>query len=161
MTDSAHQALTTDPDISGLCADSRKVKPGDLFAALPGVQADGNAFIAEAVERGAFAILTGQHTKNPVLTEQGAAPGQNALDMIILYDSNPRRVFSLMAGRLHPHQPAKIAAVTGTNGKTSVAAFTRQIWERQGCKAACLGTLGLHTNVPPIAWMWMAWMWAA
>jgi len=146
MTDNTHQTLTTDPDISGLCAYSRKVKPGDLFAALPGMQTDGGAFIAEAVERGALAILTGHHIKELVLTEQGAAPCQNGPDVPILSDSNPRRVFSLMAGRLHPHQPAKIAAVTGTNGKTSVAAFTRQIWERQGCKAASLGTLGLQTN---------------
>ena len=106
MANGTHQTLTTDPDISGLCADSRKVKPGDLFAALPGTQTDGSAFIAEAVERGALAVLTGQHTKELVLTEQGAAPRQNGPDVPILSDSTPRRVFSLMAGCFHPHQPA-------------------------------------------------------
>ena len=137
MTDATQQALTTDPDISGLCADSRKVQPGDLFAALPGGQADGSAFIAQAVERGAVAVLAGKDAK----------PGQGGPDVPLLTDPNPRRAFSLMAARFHPHQPAHIAAVTGTNGKTSVATFTRQIWERLGCKAASLGTLGLHANV--------------
>ena len=140
MTDSTQQALTTDPDISGLCADSRKVAPGNLFAALPGTQADGSAFIAEAVERGAVAILIGEDT----------SPGQDsqsAPDIPVLTTPNPRRAFSLMAARFHPRQPAHIAAVTGTNGKTSVAAFTRQIWECLDYSAASLGTLGLHANI--------------
>ncbi len=137
MTDATQQALTTDPDVSGLCADSRKVRPGDLFAALPGTQADGSTFIAEAVKRGALAVLTGQNTM----------PSQGSPDVPILTTHNPRRVFSLMAARFNPHQPDHIAAVTGTNGKTSVAAFTWQIWERLGCKAASLGTLGLHATI--------------
>ncbi len=138
MTDSTQQALTMDPDISGLCADSRKIQPGNLFAALPGTQADGSAFIAEAVERGAVAVLAGKD----------ATPGESAANIPVVTASNPRRAFSLMAARFHPRQPVHMAAVTGTNGKTSVAAFTRQIWECLDYEAASLGTLGLHTNVP-------------
>ncbi len=137
VTDTTQQALTSDPDISGLCADSRKVHPGDLFAALPGTQVDGSAFINQAVKRGAVAILTGKDVE----------ADKSVPNVPVLTDSNPRRAFSLMAARFHPHQPSHIAAVTGTNGKTSVAAFTRQVWDRLGYKAASLGTLGLHTNV--------------
>jgi UDP-N-acetylmuramoyl-L-alanyl-D-glutamate--2,6-diaminopimelate ligase len=121
-------------EIRGLTADSRKVAPGYLFAALPGSRNDGRAFIGEAIARGAVAVL--------------AAPG-TSLDapdrpVALLTDDNPRRRLARMAARYFGRQPATIAAVTGTNGKTSVVEFTRQIWTHMGHKAASLGTLGLQ-----------------
>lgn len=117
-------------DISGLTADSRQVRPGFLFAALPGQREDGRRFVADAVRRGAVAVL--------------AAPGVDVPAGVALIESdNPRRALSRLAARFYPRQPKTIAAVTGTNGKTSVADFTRQLWTSLGHKAASLGTLGL------------------
>jgi UDP-N-acetylmuramoyl-L-alanyl-D-glutamate--2,6-diaminopimelate ligase len=130
-------ALTTlgpggNPEIAGLTADSRRVKPGFLFAALPGTKIDGQRFIPDAVARGAAAILTGSRPQEPV-------PEHVAL----LVDPNPRRRLALLAARFHGPQPGTVAAVTGTAGKTSVADFTRQLWERLDQPAASLGTLGI------------------
>ncbi len=116
-------------EIKGLTADSRAVKPGYLFAALPGATVDGRAFIAEAVSRGAVAVL--------------APPGTDvAVAVPVITDSNPRRRFALMAARYFHAQPETVAAVTGTNGKTSVATFTQQLWTTLGHNAGYLGTLG-------------------
>jgi UDP-N-acetylmuramoyl-L-alanyl-D-glutamate--2,6-diaminopimelate ligase len=120
-----------DLDILGLSADSRAVGPGYLFAALPGGRADGRDFIGQAIERGAIAVLGPPGTG-------GAAPGIAAIE-----DDNPRRRLAMMAARFHARQPKTIAGITGTNGKTSVATFARQIWTRLGHQAASLGTLGI------------------
>ena len=120
-----------DPEIAGLTADSRAVKPGDLFAALPGGKVDGRDFIKDAIAKGAVAILAPAGT---VLEDERAA---------LVTDANPRRRFALMAAKFFNAQPATMAAVTGTNGKTSVANFTRQIWGRLGLPAASFGTIGL------------------
>ncbi len=123
-------AAGRDPDILGIAADSRAVKPGWLFAALPGTKADGRAFVGDAVSRGAVAVL--------------GAPGLEVPAGVAFIPSrNPRRDFALAASRFHAGQPRTIAAVTGTNGKTSIASFTRQMWTKLGKKAASLGTLGL------------------
>ncbi len=136
MQRAAGTAITaTDPDITGLSADSREVQAGYLFAALPGTRHDGRSFIADAVQRGARVILTPPDTALPT-----ASP-----DVIQLEDANPRRRLALMAAQFYAAQPATIAAVTGTNGKTSVASFTRQIWQTLGHQAASMGTLGLTT----------------
>jgi len=121
----------TAPDIAGLTSDSRAVRPGFLFAALPGTQTDGKRFIADAIARGAAALLTDDKTE---------------LDAVVpaVIDANPRRQLARMAARFYAPQPRTIAAVTGTNGKTSVTVFLRQIWERLGTRAASLGTIGLH-----------------
>src|SRR3546814_2384481 len=63
-------------------------------------------------------------------------------------DSNPRRRRARLAARVYGRQPATLAAVTGTNGKTSVASFTRQIWQTLGHPSASLGTLGLQPPRP-------------
>jgi UDP-N-acetylmuramoyl-L-alanyl-D-glutamate--2,6-diaminopimelate ligase len=123
-----------DPDIRGLTADSRLVEPGFLFAALPGVTTDGRRFIQDALERGAAALLTDE------LSALGAYPPS----VQVIVDANPRRRLALMASHFYAPQPATIAAVTGTNGKTSVTVFLRQIWQRLGLKAASLGTIGIH-----------------
>jgi len=122
-------------EIRGLTADSRTVEPGFLFAALPGTRADGRAFIDEAVARGAVAVLAPAGTARPANNERVA----------LIEDENPRRRLALMAARFYERQPRTIAAVTGTSGKTSVAAFTRQLWTLLGHRAASIGTLGIVT----------------
>ncbi len=119
--------------IAGLAADSRAVKPGYLFAALPGSQTDGARFIEDALGRGAAAILV----------PQGGAHAYSATP--VLEDPDPRRRLALIAVRFFGAQPETAVAVTGTNGKTSVVSFVRQIWERQGLRAASLGTVGLES----------------
>ncbi len=128
-TDVTHGANLAETDVAGLTCDSRQVRPGFLFAAIPGSHADGRQFIADAVARGAVAVL--------------APPGTPA-DVSTLHDSNPRRRYALMAARFHQSQPASIAAVTGTNGKTSVVSFVRQMWTTLGRPAASIGTLGIN-----------------
>jgi UDP-N-acetylmuramoyl-L-alanyl-D-glutamate--2,6-diaminopimelate ligase len=122
-------------EITGLTADSRKARPGFLFAALPGARAHGRDFIKDALARGVAAVLVPRD-----FDCDAAFPSR---DIPFVTDENPRRRFALMAARFFAAQPETIAAVTGTNGKTSVAAFTRQIWQRLGHRAASLGTLGL------------------
>ena len=124
-----------DVEVTGLASDSRNVKPGFLFAALSGTKADGCGFVADAVSRGAIAILA-----SPKVTLNDV-PGAEGVELI--NNNNPRRSLARMAARFYGVQPAAIAAVTGTNGKSSVAWFTRQIWTRLGHKAASLGTLGI------------------
>ena len=129
--------------ITGLASDSRDVRPGYLFAALPGsapgsIQ-NGRDYIKDAAARGAAAILgpTGTVAALPVRDLPALA------ELPVIEDNEPRRRFALMASRFYEIQPEIVTAVTGTNGKTSVASFTRQIWEHLGIGAASLGTLGL------------------
>jgi len=119
-------------DVAGLTADSRAVRPGYVFAALQGSHADGHRFIPDARAKGAVAVLS-DHV-DPDWAGQIA----------FVTDANPRRRLALMAAAFFGAQPTTIAAVTGTNGKTSVANFTAQIWARLDLKGASLGTLGLH-----------------
>ncbi len=125
-------------EISGLSADSRSVKPGYLFAALPGSAANGANFIDDAIERGAVAVL--------------ARPGTPVADpnVSLVEDANPRHRLALFAARFFPRQPANIAAVTGTNGKTSIVNFTCQLWSALGEKAASIGTLGVDAPGPDL-----------
>ncbi|MBW7967512.1 UDP-N-acetylmuramoyl-L-alanyl-D-glutamate--2,6-diaminopimelate ligase [Bradyrhizobium sp. BR 10261] len=116
-------------EVTGVALDSRAVKPGDLFFALAGSKIDGARFIDAAIAAGALAVV-GDH-----------APDGCKVPFITV--ANPRRALALAAARFFPAQPATIAAVTGTSGKTSVAAFTRQIWERLGHASASIGTIGL------------------
>lgn len=126
--------------ITGLTSDSRTVRPGFLFAALPGARLDGSGFIADALTRGAAAVLVSSEGA-PTASLLGPAGG--AVPLIV--DDNPRRCLALMTARFFGRQPKWIAAVTGTNGKTSVVWFLRQIWQALGHPAAALGTLGLVT----------------
>jgi len=126
-----------DPDITGITADSREVRPGYLFAALRGTRRDGRAFAGEAVARGAAAILTDEIGALALDSHSRAVP--------VVTDTNPQRRLALFAARFFGRQPVTVAAVTGTNGKTSVAHFTREIWAALGQPAASLGTLGMVT----------------
>lgn len=122
------------PAIGGLTADSREVAPGDLFVALPGAQADGRRFIADAVARGAAAVLAPDGTAWP----QGVAARP------LLHAADARRALALLAAAFQAAQPKTVVAVTGTNGKTSSVDFLRQLWTLDGQRAASLGTLGLR-----------------
>lgn len=133
LSDILQREVTPDPVITGVTADSRKVQPGTLFAALPGVKADGRAFIPQAMASGAAAVLAPMDTPDGV-----AAEGQ----MIRVHDV--RRAYALAARAFHGAEPATIVAVTGTNGKTSVATFCRQIFTRCGRVSASMGTLGVQ-----------------
>jgi len=137
-----------DAAISGLTADSRQVKPGFLFAALPGTKVDGAQFIPQAVAAGAAAGVVGQTVTAP------------AANSILIKSANPHQLFARIASRFAGSQPDIVAAVTGTNGKTSVAAFVRQIWQSMGFRAASIGTVGIvgpageeylaHTTPDPV-----------
>ena len=127
-------------DITGITADSRAVRPGMVFAALPGARSDGRAFIADAVARGAAAILAPEGTAWPA--EAPVRP--------LVTSPDPRRALALMAAAFFGVQPGCVVAITGTNGKTSSVDFLRQIWRDAGSRAASLGTLGLIAEgVPP------------
>lgn len=120
-----------DTHIKGLTADSRHVEPGFLFAALSGTAADGREYIVDAVKRGASAILT----------DTSYEPAD--CDLPCFREENPRLVLARLASRFYGAEPETITAVTGTNGKTSVAYFTRAIWQAMGLPAASIGTLGV------------------
>ncbi len=122
-------------DIIGLTSDSREVKEGFLFAAIPGTQVDGAKFIPSALEKGASALL--------VSSECDAEIPDN---IPVLKSNHPRKSLALLASRFYGKQPETCIAVTGTNGKTSVASFVRQIWRMAGHQAASLGTIGLVTS---------------
>jgi UDP-N-acetylmuramoyl-L-alanyl-D-glutamate--2,6-diaminopimelate ligase len=122
--------VPADPVITGVTADSRKVAPGALFVALPGTAADGRAFIPQALSQGAAAVLA------PADTDAGLAP-------VLVTSGDVRRAYAIAARSFYGTQPATCVAVTGTNGKTSVAAFCRQIWARLGRTSASMGTLGV------------------
>jgi UDP-N-acetylmuramoyl-L-alanyl-D-glutamate--2,6-diaminopimelate ligase len=123
--------LAQDPWVEGVTADSRKVKPGYLFAALSGAKSDGRDFIPAAIAAGACAVIS-------------EAPAEAGAPVIEVGDA--RRAYALAAAAFWGAQPATCVAVTGTNGKTSVATFCRQIFERLGHVSASMGTLGVRTR---------------
>lgn len=138
-----------DVEITGLTADSRAVQPGFLFAGLPGVAVDGALFINQAIEKGAVAILT-----------HSDFDGEVPAHIPLLQQDDPRLGLAEIAAELYAPQPDLVVAVTGTNGKTSVASFVRQIWEQIGINGASLGTIGVvskrgekklsHTTPDPV-----------
>jgi len=117
--------------VSGVTSDSRKVKRGFLFIAIAGSKADGAAYAARAVEAGAVAVAA-EHKPD------GLPPGA-----VFVQVGNARRALALAASKFYPRQPGIVAAVTGTSGKTSVAAFTREIWTALEQQAASIGTVGV------------------
>ncbi|MDX0696479.1 UDP-N-acetylmuramoyl-L-alanyl-D-glutamate--2,6-diaminopimelate ligase [Sinorhizobium medicae] len=117
-------------EIGGITADSRQVRPGDLFVAVAGAKADGSAYITDALSRGASAVVAG--------TSARAEAGINVFTI-----SEPRRFLAKASSSFFGRQPETMVAVTGTAGKTSVASFTRQIWAHSGFSAAMIGTTGV------------------
>ncbi|HYD28761.1 UDP-N-acetylmuramoyl-L-alanyl-D-glutamate--2,6-diaminopimelate ligase [Brevundimonas sp.] len=130
LSDLLRREVPADPVITGVTADSRKVAPGSLFVALPGSAADGRAFIPQALSQGAAAVLA------PADTDAALAP-------VLVTSGDVRRSYAIAARSFYGRQPATCVAITGTNGKTSVAAFCRQIWASLGLSAASMGTLGV------------------
>jgi len=124
----APDAALASREIGGLCADSRKVRPGDAFFAIPGVKNDGMAYAPQAVEKGAVVIV-----------------GERAADFAAPFVrvADARGALARAAARFYPGQPELVVGITGTSGKTSVADFARQIWASTGHEAASLGTLGV------------------
>jgi len=135
-------------NITGLTSDSREVRAGYLFAAFPGLKQDGRKFIADAARQGAAAILV------PEGTDTGD------ISCVIITAKNPRSAFAKMAAAFYGKQMDVIAAVTGTNGKSSTVNFCRQIWQLMEHASASLGTLGviapginrpgIHTTPDPV-----------
>ncbi|MEE9329154.1 MAG: UDP-N-acetylmuramoyl-L-alanyl-D-glutamate--2,6-diaminopimelate ligase [Parvularculaceae bacterium] len=121
----------TDPEITGLTADSREVKVGYIFAALPGFVTDGAKYIQQAEQAGAAAIL------GPIGTKA---------NIPLIEVVEPRLVLAQIAAKFHAGQPAFIAGITGTNGKTSIARFAQQLWNMLDLKAGSLGTLGAFAD---------------
>ncbi len=140
-------------EVTGLTVDSREAKEGVLFAALPGSRVHGGEFITYALRMGASAILT---------DPEGARIAETALsesDAALVIAEDPRQTLAFAAALWFEEQPETMVAVTGTNGKTSVSSFTRQIWTTLGLDAVNLGTTGVegsweaplaHTTPEPI-----------
>ena len=133
--------------VTGLTADSRRIEPGFVFAAMQGVVTDGRKFIGSAIEAGAVAVMG---------EDLPAFDGAIAVDA-----SNARLALAEASARFYARQPETIVAVTGTNGKSSTVDFLRQIWDSAGLGAASMGTLGAigpnghidlgHTTPDPVA----------
>src|SRR6478735_2358199 len=119
-------------ELAGISTDSRTVKPGDLFVAVAGAKDDGLRFVGDALASGAAAIMAERIPPMPL--PDGVA---------FIRVDDARRALALGAAKFFSRQPEVIVAITGTSGKTSVAAFTRQIWTALGQQAASIGTVGL------------------
>ncbi len=142
-----------DPVVTGLAVDSREVRQGFLFAALPGSKLHGAAFAPAAIEQGAAAILTDSDGARQI------AKIVDVGDVAMVVVEDPRQALAYAAALWFGAQPKTMVAVTGTNGKTSVASFVRQIWTELGYPAINLGTTGVegvwahplaHTTPEPI-----------
>jgi UDP-N-acetylmuramoyl-L-alanyl-D-glutamate--2,6-diaminopimelate ligase len=127
-----------DAQITGLALDSREVKDGFLFAALPGTQVHGGTFITYALRQGAGAILT--DAVGARIAQEDLANSHAALIVV----EDPRQALAYAAALWYGAQPDVMIAVTGTNGKTSVATFARQIWTAMWLSAINLGTTGVE-----------------
>ena len=121
----------SDAQVTGFALDHRKVAPGAVFGAFTGSRFNGEDFIADAVKRGAVAVVA-----RPEARVDGAAH---------IADAEPRRRFAELAAKFYAPYPETVVAVTGTNGKTSTVELTRQLWRMAGHRSASIGTLGVTT----------------
>jgi UDP-N-acetylmuramyl-tripeptide synthetase len=113
--------------VTAVTADSRKVIPGSIFVALPGTKVDGRQYINQALANGAILIISQEKQQ----------------ETRFIHHENPRLALTQLAARFYPNQPGTIVAVTGTNGKTSIAHFCRLIWQHMGLESASIGTIGI------------------
>ncbi|MBB5515348.1 UDP-N-acetylmuramoyl-L-alanyl-D-glutamate--2,6-diaminopimelate ligase [Rubricella aquisinus] len=127
--------------LTGIAVDSRDVKPGFLFAALPGSKIHGAEFATYALRMGAVAVLTDAEGMRYLMDEglDTAAP--------VIVAKDARLSLARAASVWYGAQPETIVAVTGTNGKTSVATFLRQIWQGLGRRAVNFGTTGVEGSI--------------
>ena len=121
-------SIPGDLEIAGVSADSRDIREGFAFFAIPGFVGDGLSFVADARARGACVVV---------------APRSAPCELPLVVVPDVRAALAKAAAKVYPLQPATIAAVTGTSGKTSVVAFLRQLWLMLGARAASLGTVGV------------------
>lgn len=129
--------IDSDSAVTGFALDHRKVAGGSVFGAFRGEMFNGEDFIAEAVERGAIAVV--------------ARPGVTCPGVPLIADDRPRRRFASLAAKFYGPYPETVVAVTGTNGKTSTVELTRQIWRICGKRSASIGTLGVTTSDDQVA----------
>ena len=125
-----------DQECVGVTADSRAVKPGFVFVGVPGSKSDGAQFAAQAFANGAMLAIISHSSDLPASLNDKAAA--------VFRVSDPHLALAKLAGRLHPVTLSRVGAVTGTNGKTSIASFLRQIWTHAGVVAANIGTIGIE-----------------
>ncbi len=119
-------------EVAGVNADSRAVAPGEAFFALPGTRTHGDAFLGQAVKRGATVVVT---DRRPAVDP----------DVPVIVVKDVRAAYARAAARQFAPQPEVSVAVTGTNGKSSIVSFVRQIWAASGIAGASLGTVGVET----------------
>lgn len=124
--------VDSDSEVTGFAIDHRKVARGSVFGAFKGAVFNGEDFIADAVDRGAVAVV--------------ARPEAQANRVPLLADADPRQLFARLAAKFYAPFPDTVVAVTGTNGKTSTVEMTRQIWRMSGHRSASIGTLGVTTS---------------
>lgn len=146
-----------DAPVTALSVDSRNVGPGTVFFALKGVKADGAEFAPFALRQKAAAVVLSAEGAETLRGLWDREPAFDELPLVIVDD--PRRALAHAASAFYGAQPGVMAAVTGTNGKTSVASFLRQIWMHLGRRAVNFGTTGVegaveaalsHTTPEPI-----------
>lgn len=126
-----------EPEINSIELNSAKVIPGSLFIAVSGKKADGRRYIPDALARGAIAVVY----------EGEERPAAESNAVFVRLGGDMRQNTALIASNFYPRQPKYISAVTGTNGKTSIADFTRQIMTALGYNSASIGTIGLISDV--------------
>ncbi len=126
-----------DEIVTGFALDHRKVAPGTIFGAFQGARVNGEDYIEAAIAAGAIAIV--------------ARPEASVKGVLHVADANPRRAFAALAARYFAPFPATTVAITGTNGKTSTAELTRQLWQAAGHRAASIGTLGVTTGYDSVS----------
>jgi UDP-N-acetylmuramoyl-L-alanyl-D-glutamate--2,6-diaminopimelate ligase len=117
--------------VTGFAIDHRKIAPGTVFGAFEGAALNGEEFIDDAIAAGAIAVV--------------ARPEAEVRGAVHVAEANPRQAFARLAAKFFQPFPDHVAAVTGTNGKTSTAELTRQLWRMAGHNAASIGTLGITT----------------
>ena len=131
LNDAVLDSDSGEAHVTGFAIDHRKIAPGNIFGAFQGAQVNGEDFIEAAIAAGAIAVV--------------ARPDAVVESAVHVSDAEPRRIFALMAARYFTPTPQYVAAVTGTNGKTSTAEMTRQLWRMAGLNSASIGTLGVTT----------------
>ena len=124
-------------NISGIACDSRKVKKGDVFVAIPGFKSDGSRFVSQAIENGASVIVT----------ESTEAPVPAGIEKIVV--ASARKALAELACRFydHPSNKLRIIGITGTNGKTTTAYLIQSILKEAGYKTKLLGTIDTPTGL--------------
>ncbi|MEH6756123.1 MAG: UDP-N-acetylmuramoyl-L-alanyl-D-glutamate--2,6-diaminopimelate ligase [Parasphingorhabdus sp.] len=131
LSDAVLESEAGESYVTGFAIDNRKIAPGNIFGAFQGANVNGEDFIEDAIAAGAIAVV--------------ARPEAEVDGVVHIADKEPRRLFAIMAARYFTPTPPYVAAVTGTNGKTSTAELTRQLWRMAGLNSASIGTLGVTT----------------